>query len=113
MNEQEAIKVIKNWTAVRYSILREALEIAIQALKNEAKRKELIEWYNSTEEFHKAVVIKECEGGEATPDCRRAEKHTDGTCLGYGKSEFNDEPIEVCKKCTKQASHEVESEVKP
>ncbi len=113
MNEQEAIKVIKNWTAVRYSILREALKIAIQALKNEAKRKELIEWYESTEEFHKAMMPEECEGGEVKPDCTRAEKYTDGTCLGYGKSEVDDESTEVCKKCTKQASCEVESEVKP
>ena len=30
-------------------------------------------------------------------NCDRAEKEADGKCLGYGKSEDNDEPIEKCK----------------
>ena len=30
--------------------------------------------------------------------CEHAEKHN-GKCLGYQKSEFNDEPIEECENC--------------
>ena len=58
MNEQEAIKimeVVKQF--IRYeqsdtdvTEYGEACNLAIQALKNEARRKELIEWYNSTED---------------------------------------------------------------
>jgi hypothetical protein len=49
MTEQEAIKAIKNnWPDERYSSLREALSLAIQALKNEEHRKELISFIENT-----------------------------------------------------------------
>ena len=38
------------------------------------------------------------------PDCESAEKCGD-KCCGYGKSEYDDEPIDVCKDCEKQASY--------
>lgn len=33
-----------------------------------------------------------------TEKCEHAEKHND-KCLGYQKSEWNDEPIEECENC--------------
>lgn len=38
------------------------------------------------------------------PDCSSAE-WSGGKCCGYGKSENNDEPIDACKICPKQASY--------
>lgn len=38
--------------------------------------------------------------------CTSAEKYADGTCTGYGKSEIDDEPIEVCKVCDKYIGYE-------
>ena len=38
------------------------------------------------------------------PDCESAERCGD-KCCGYGKSDFDDEPIDVCKDCEKQASY--------
>ena len=43
-------------------------------------------------------------------NCDRAEKTADGSCLGYGKSEIDDEPIEACKRCEKQSSYESEGD---
>ena len=42
--------------------------------------------------------------------CDTAEKYGDGTCLGYGRNDYDDEPIEMCKKCNKQSSYEREGE---
>lgn len=41
------------------------------------------------------------------PDCQSAEWQGD-KCLGYGKSEFNDEPCDVCMKCPKQSTYGIE-----
>ena len=41
------------------------------------------------------------------PDCSTAEWNG-GKCCGYGKAENDDEPIDVCKVCPKQASYGVE-----
>lgn len=38
------------------------------------------------------------------PDCSTAEWQG-GYCLGYGKSDTDDEPCDVCKSCPKQASY--------
>ena len=32
--------------------------------------------------------------------CADAERYPDGTCMGYQKGEFDDEPIEACKVCS-------------
>ena len=37
---------------------------------------------------------------EHKPDCEHAE-HDSGGCLGYGRSEQDDEPIDACKECEK------------
>ena len=41
------------------------------------------------------------------PDCERAEKQGE-TCLGYGYSDTDDEPIDACKNCTEYQGHGVE-----
>ena len=38
------------------------------------------------------------------PDCESAERNGD-KCLGYGKSEHDDEPCDACKTCSKQSSY--------
>lgn len=40
-------------------------------------------------------------------DCKTAE-WTGGKCCGYGKAENDDEPIDSCKTCPKQASFGIE-----
>ena len=40
-------------------------------------------------------------------DCETAEWNA-GKCLGYGRSEHDDEPCDECKQCPKQSSYEVE-----
>ena len=42
--------------------------------------------------------------GSTEPDCSTAEWQG-GKCLGYGRSDTDDEPCEVCKACPKQASY--------
>ena len=45
--------------------------------------------------------------------CDSAEKYSDGKCVGYGKSETDDEPCEMCKRCNLYTGHEeLESEEK-
>lgn len=41
------------------------------------------------------------------PDCATAE-WAGGKCCGYGKAENDDEPIDACKSCLKQASYGIE-----
>lgn len=43
--------------------------------------------------------------------CESAEKYADGKCIGYGKSEMDDEPLEMCKRCKSYVGFE-ESEDK-
>lgn len=43
------------------------------------------------------------------PDCQSAE-WAGGKCCGYGKSETDDEPIDYCKICPKQASYGEETD---
>ena len=42
--------------------------------------------------------------------CDRAEKCADGSCLGYARAEYDDEPCERCKACEKNEFYEPESE---
>ena len=41
------------------------------------------------------------------PDCSSAE-WCGGKCCGYGKHEWDDEPIDACKNCPNQASYGIE-----
>ena len=43
------------------------------------------------------------------PDCDHAE-HDSGGCLGYGRSEQDDEPIDACKKCEKYTGKDGDGE---
>lgn len=45
--------------------------------------------------------------------CDQAEKHADGSCLGYARAKYDDEPCERCKVCDKNEFYEPESEAKP
>jgi Lar family restriction alleviation protein len=38
-------------------------------------------------------------------DCDSVEKFQDGSCIGYGMSETDDEPCEQCKTCEKYQSY--------
>ena len=42
--------------------------------------------------------------------CDSAEKCADGKCVGYGKSEMDDEPIEMCKRCKSYVGFEESEE---
>ena len=55
-----------------------------------------------TEQQHCRVLLDALRN---KPDCSTAEWQG-GYCLGYGRSEQDDEPCEVCKACPKQASYE-------
>ena len=52
----------------------------------------------------KTAVVALQEYQKPKPDCESAEKCGD-KCCGYGKSEYDDEPIDVCKDCEKQVSY--------
>lgn len=39
-------------------------------------------------------------------------RQTDGVCIGFGKSETDDEPCEVCKRCRLNSNFEQEEEKK-
>jgi len=44
---------------------------------------------------------------QGKPDCESAEWRN-GKCTGYGHSEYDDEPVDHCKKCKYLSSKEVE-----
>ena len=51
-----------------------------------------------------SVTDEDVRGAIQKPDCESAEKCGD-KCLGFGYSENDDEPIDVCKGCDKQVSY--------
>lgn len=64
------------------------------------------EQIGTVEECRKAV-----EKHKAKVLCDSAEKYADGKCVGYGKSETDDEPCEMCKRCNLYIGYEeLESE---
>lgn len=78
MTEQEAIKILEG-TYTTTGTEREVLSVSIQALKNEQRRKELIEKYQESydnpelqydEDMSKIVlaVLKECECGDGSSE---------------------------------------------
>ena len=52
-------------------------------------------------------IIADYQTEKLKPSCSTAE-WAGGKCCGYGKAENDDEPIDVCKVCPKQASYGVE-----
>ena len=86
MTIEEAWKIIKNMVNLEYtaSTYDKALVVIEQAL-HELRRLQ----------------------GKQKPNCDRAEWGGD-KCLGFGHSENDDEPIDVCKKCEKYVGWGVE-----
>lgn len=39
-------------------------------------------------------------------NCDRAGRTSDGVCLGYAKSKYNDEPCGICKECPQNQFYE-------
>ena len=80
MTNQEAIETIEaNYPPENYSMLREALDMAIGLLREHGK-----------------------------PDCVHAE-HDGIGCLGYCGCTQDDEPIESCKRCEKYTGNVYEA----
>ena len=60
-----------------------------------------IEALKEVQQYREIGTVEECrEAAEKQKVfCESAEKYADGKCVGYGKSEMDDEPIEMCKRC--------------
>ena len=56
---------------------------------------------NELEQYRAIGPVEECREAVEKQKalCESAEKHADGKYIGYGKSEMDDEPIEICKRC--------------
>ena len=69
----------------------------------------LITWLK---QYQAIGTVKECrEAVERQKTiCESAEKYADGKCIGYGKSEMDDEPIEMCKRCKSYVGFEESEE---
>ena len=83
--EEEAI--------ARQSVTSEEVAEAIETLKNENGFTNG-KWYRAVD----LAITALQEYQKPKPDCESAEKWGD-KCCGYGKSEYDDEPIDVCKDC--------------
>lgn len=78
----------------------ETIDTAISALKEIQQYREI----GTVEECREAVEKRKT-------FCDSAEKYADGKCIGYGKSEIDDEPCEICKGCNFYVGYgELESE---
>lgn len=44
-------------------------------------------------------------------DCMSAERQTNGACLGYGRSDCDDEPCEQCRECPQNSAYEQEKTI--
>lgn len=58
-----------------------------------------------TRRYSQNMVCMSLRQMRTEPDCSTAEWQG-GYCLGYGKSDTDDEPCEGCKACPKQASYD-------
>ena len=98
MNREEAIEAIKcNWPDSRYTILREALDMAISALRQQEN--ECVECsgivYRQTNSGKIVPLGQRC-GAKITPPCYVP----DGDGCSYQiYGDNNDEPIDRCKSC--------------
>lgn len=54
----------------------------------------------------KQVICKECRIKRRMKACRDSISDGNGTCLGYGKSNHDDEPIEKCKRCIAHSGYD-------
>ena len=103
MTENEAIKIATHCLGVQaeqevceecdiygncHTDCKDVAVVAIKALKEIQQYRAI----GTVEECRKAVEKQKV-------FCESAEKYADGKCIGYGKSEMDDEPIEMCKRC--------------
>ena len=53
------------------------------------------------EKYREIGTVEECREAVEKQKiiCASVEKYSDGKCIGYGKSETDDEPCEMCKRC--------------
>jgi len=132
MTNEQAIQVLINaneYVDLRNSSFRhdlnEAINIAMDAIRDQAKQpqsdevKRAIDYLeaqkkripfrqeNITERNLYDLAITALRQMQTKPDCLAAEWNG-GKCCGFGKAENDDEPIDACKACSKQASYGVE-----
>ena len=82
--------------ALAYRVKRqEAHNVAISALKEIQQYREIgtVEECREAVKNYKSIV------------CSSAEKDSDGKCLGYGKSDIDDEPCKICKNCKESTGY--------
>ena len=77
----------------------DCIDYAISALKEIQQYREV----GTVEECREAVEKQKV-------FCDLAEKYSDGKCIGYGKSEMDDEPLEMCKRCKSYVGFEESEE---
>ena len=64
------------------------------------------------EQYRAIGTVEECRKAveKQKRRCDSAEKCADGKCVGYGKSEMDDEPCEMCKRCKSYTGFEESEE---
>ena len=74
---------------------REVARVAISALEEIQQYREIgtVEECREAVKNYKSIV------------CSSAEKDSDGKCLGYGKSDIDDEPCKICKNCKESTGY--------
>ena len=107
MTENEEIKKVINGL----NFLKEKLYNGIYA-----DRLDCIDYAISdlkeVQQYRKIGTVKECREAVEKQKvlCESSEKYADGKCVGYGKSEMDDEPIEMCKRCKSYVGFEESEE---
>lgn len=71
------------------------IDLAIAALEEVQKYRQI----GTVEECREAVK------NYKSTVCSSAEKDSDGKCLGYGKSDIDDEPCKICKNCKESTGY--------
>lgn len=68
--------------------------------------------FKEVQQYRKIGTVEECREAVEKQKvfCESAEKYADGKCVGYGKSEMDDEPIEMCKRCKSYVGFEESEE---
>lgn len=80
---------------------------------SEPKEIPFFEWLQGFLKKYCGGTVEECREAVEKQKvfCDSAEKCADGKCVGYGKSEMDDEPCEICKRCKSYSGREeLESE---
>lgn len=69
-------------------------------------------WLKMLSEYIEIGTVEECREAVEKQKalCESSEKYADGKCVGYGKSEMDDEPIEMCKRCKSYVGFEESEE---